>query len=190
MIPKVVLTSKGAELLAKVPAGKAVPVTRWQIGTGALTSGESLDRETLAMPYEYLTISEVTTSGNRSTVLGQFTNQGRPEFDWEELGLLAQDPDEGEILMCYGNAFGAGERIKAGSEQLREFIFGTELIFDRAVTVNAVVDTSLVFIPRQEKAQPGGVATLDENGKVPRAQLPDGILSAGAFQSYYNGGEA
>ena len=32
VIPKVQLTSKGAALLAKVPAGEAVPVTRWQIG--------------------------------------------------------------------------------------------------------------------------------------------------------------
>lgn len=189
MIPKVELTSKGAALLAKVPAGEAVPVTRWQIGTGALTPGTSLDREALVTPYDFLTVSEVTHEGDRATVLGQFTNQGRPLFDWEELGLLADDPDEGEILMCYGNAFGDGEQIQPGSEQLREFIFGAVLIFSGTQSVNAVVDTSLVFIPRQEKAQPLGVATLDENGKVPKAQLPDGILAAAAFQVYYNGGE-
>lgn len=189
MIPKVQLTSKGAALLAKVPAGEAVPVTRWQIGTGALPSGESLDREALVMPYDYITVSEITEQGNRATVLGQFTNAGRPEFDWEELGLFATDPDEGEILMCYGNAYGDGERIQAGAEQLREFIFGTVLIFSGTASVSAVVDTSLVFIPRQEKAQPMGVATLDENGKVPKSQLPDGILAASAFQVYYNGGE-
>lgn len=189
MIPKVVLTSKGAALLAKVPAGEAVPVTRWQIGTGALPSGDSLDRTELVMPYDFITVSEVSQQGNRATVLGQFTNVGRPGFDWEELGLFAADPDEGEILMCYGNAFGSGELIQAGTEQLREFIFGTVLIFSEAASVNGVVDTSLVFIPRQEKAQPMGVATLDANGKVPRAQLPDGILAAGSFQTYYNGGD-
>ena len=37
---------------------------------------------------------------------------------------------------------------------------------------------------------PNGVASLDSNGKVPASQLPAGILSAGAFQAYYNGGEA
>ena len=99
MIPKVQLTSKGAALLAKVPAGEAVPVTRWQIGTGALASGESLDRTALVMPYEYITVSEIMEQGNRATVLGQFTNVGRSEFDWEELGLFADDPDEGEILL-------------------------------------------------------------------------------------------
>ena len=103
--------------------------------------------------------------------------------------LPSHTTDEGEILMCYGNAYGDGERIQAGTEQLREFIFGTVLIFSGTASVSAVVDTSLVFIPRQEKAQPMGVATLDENGKVPKSQLPDGILGAGAFQVYYIGGE-
>lgn len=189
MIPNVQLTGKGATLLAKVPSGEAVPVTRWQIGTGALASGESLDRTALVMPYDDISISEVTEEGNRATVLGQFTNLGRPEFDWEELGLFATDPDEGEILMCYGNAYGDGERIQAGTEQLREFVFGTALIFSEAANVIAVVDPALVFIPIAEKAQPMGVATLDENGKVPREQLPDGLLAAGAFQTYYNGGD-
>lgn len=189
MIPEIKLTSKGAALLAKTPAGNPVPVTRWQIGTGSLPSGSSLDREALVMPLDYISIYDISESGNRATVLGQLLNQGRPEFVWEELGLWATDPDEGEILACYGNAFGAGEHIQDGTAQLREFIFGTVLIFDQATSVTAVVDTSLLFIPLREKAQPNGVATLDENGKVPRKQLPDFLLTAEPFQAYYNGGE-
>lgn len=188
MIPKIELTSAGAALLAKVPAGEAVPLSRWQFGTGALAPGESIDRTALVMPMDHIVLDSVEVTGNRATVLGQFTNVGRPAFVWEELGLWANDPDGGEVLLCYGNAFGSGEQIQAGTEQLREFIFGTELVFDRAASVTALVDQSLVFIPRQEKAQPGGVATLDENGKVPRRQLPDGILAAMPFQTYYNGG--
>ena len=175
MIPKVELTSKGAALLAKTPAGEAVPVSRWQFGTGALTAGESLDRAALVMPMDELPISSVENRGNQATVLGQFTNVGRPSFHWEELGLFATDPDEGEA-------------IQAGSEQLREFVFGTVLLFSGAAYVTAVVDQSLVFIPREEKAQPGGVATLDDNGKVPKNQLPAVFLEAAPFQVYYNGG--
>lgn len=191
MIPEIKLTSKGAALLAKTPAGDAIPVTRWQIGTGSLPSGSSLDREALVMPLEYISIYKIDQNGNRATVLGQFVNQGRPEFVWEEIGLWATDPDEGEVLAFYGNAFGAGELIQAGTAQLREFIFGGELIFDRTANVTAVIDTSLLFIPLREKAQPNGVATLDENGKVPRKQLPDFLLTAKPFQAYYNeiGGE-
>lgn len=37
---------------------------------------------------------------------------------------------------------------------------------------------------------PNGVAPLDESGKVPKEYLPEGALTAAAFQAYYNeGGE-
>ena len=101
-------------MLAKIPAGNPVPVTRWQIGTGALPVGAGLDRTELVTQFDYIPVSEITRKGNQATVLGQFTNQGRPAFAFEELGLYAADPDEGEILMCYGNAYGTGERIRRG----------------------------------------------------------------------------
>lgn len=190
MIPSVKLTSAGAALLAKTPAGFAVPVNRWQIGKGALPSGSSLDRTNLVDALKYIDISEIKNDGPQALVLGQFTNQEIfTAFSFEEIGLFAQDPDEGEILMCYGNAFGAGEVIQPASEQLREFLFGTQLTFSGEANVICEIAQGLVFIPVAEKAQPMGVATLDENGKIPKNQLPNGILSAGAFQVYYNGGK-
>lgn len=39
-----------------------------------------------------------------------------------------------------------------------------------------------------EKASPGGVATLNENGRVPLAQLPEGALTVSFTGPYYNGG--
>ena len=76
-------------------------------------------------------------------------------------------------MICYGNAFGAGERIQAGTAQLREFIFGTELTFSGEANVTAVIQPALVFIPQSEKGQPGGVATLGPDGKVLPEQLPE-----------------
>ena len=140
MIPSVKLTAAGAALLAKVPAGSGAPVTRWQIGTGVLPAGTDLAARTaLAEPLKYLPIARVTSSGSQSLVLGQFVNTGMDAFVWEELGLLAQDPDVGEILMGYGCAFGAGEAIQAGEDQLREFVFSG------AAAVAAEIDRTLVF---------------------------------------------
>lgn len=188
MIPKVELTGKGAALLARTPAGAQIPVTRWELGTGALAHGESLDRTALARPLKELPISGVSSQDSQALVLGQFVNTGMDAFVWEELGLWASDPEEGEVLMCYGNAFGAGEAIQAGSESLREFIFGTELIFSGQARVTGRVDTALVFIPQAEKGQPEGVAPLDETGKVPRRHLPDMELLRAAVQVSYNRG--
>ena len=188
MIPNLMLTSQGAALLAKVPAGAAVSVTRWQMGSGALRSGESLDRTALVRPVDDLPVSEITTEGSRATVWGQFTNQGRPAFDFEELGLWAADGDGGELLLCYGNAFGAGEHIQAGTEHVREFVFGTALLFSGTANVTAVVDQSLVFLTRKEKGAPGGVAELDESGKVPEEQLPElNTLKATILVGYNKG---
>ena len=93
MIPEMKLTSKGAALLAKVPAGTAVPVTKWQIGTGALAAGSSLDRAALVAQLKELPVSSVTNEGSTATILGQFTNTGMEAFPFEELGLMATDPD-------------------------------------------------------------------------------------------------
>lgn len=173
MIPNIVLTSAGADLLAKIPAGEAARVTRWQIGKGSLTSGSSLDRTALVDPVKYLPLYQISNAGNTATVLGQFTNQGETEgFDFEELGLLAQDPDGGEILFAYGNAFGDGEAIQPGTEQLREFIFGAELLFSSAPNVTGEISQSLLFIPESEKGAVNGVASLGADGKVPADQMP------------------
>lgn len=173
MIPEMKLTSKGAALLAKVPAGTAVPVTKWQIGTGALAAGSSLDRAALVAQLKELPVSSVTNEGSTATILGQFTNTGMEAFPFEELGLMATDPDEGEVLICYGNAFGAGEKIQAGTAQLREFVFGTELTFSGEANVTAVIQPALVFVPQSEKGHPNGVATLGSDGKVLPEQLPE-----------------
>lgn len=47
--------------------------------------------------------------------------------------------------MGYGCAFGAGEAIQAGEDQLREFVFGCQLIFSGETAVPAEIDRTLVF---------------------------------------------
>lgn len=145
-IPTCVLTHKGAALQAKTPAGAQIPVTRWQMGTGILPAGEKLEDMTqLIQPLMYLPISSVTNSGRQALVLGQFVNKDMDAFDWEELGLWAQDPEEGEILYAVGNARGDGEQIEAGTDKLREFIFGMELVFSGTANVTAEISRTLVF---------------------------------------------
>ena len=167
-IPNCVLTKKGQALLAKTPSGEAVPVTRWQIGTGVLTAGQAEeDMTALVSPLQYIAISSCTNNGNKATILGSFVNTGMAEFVWEELGLWATDPDEGEILYAVGEARGNGETIEAGTAKLREFIFGMELSFDNAANVTTTVDTSLIFATMKNLE---GKADLVD-GKVPASQL-------------------
>lgn len=171
MIPSIKLTSAGAALLAKAPGGAQLPVTRWQIGTGVLPPEQTEESMTaLVAPLKYIPISSCVNSGSKATILGQFVNTGMSAFAWEELGLWATDPDEGEILFALGEARGSGEAIQAGEETLREFVFGVELTFGNAANVTVLIDSALVFATQAELA---GKADLDpETGKVKDEQLP------------------
>lgn len=168
-IPNCIVTNKGLALLAKTPAGQPVPVTRWQIGTGVLQEGQSeKDLTALISPLKYIPVASCQNTGNHCIVTGQFTNQGMTQFNFEELGLLATDPDEGEILYAVGEARGEGEAISSASEKLDEFIFAMDLVFDRTANVQAKITQSLIYATQEDLA---GKADLDENGKVPASQL-------------------
>lgn len=178
-IPKCIITKKGQALLAKTPSGAKVPVTRWQLGTGVLSPEQAVeDLEALVAPLNDLPISSCQASGSKTTILGQFVNTGMSAFVWEELGLWATDPDDGEILYAVGEARGDGEHIEAGAEKLREFIFGMELVFDNANEVTVVIDSSLIFATKQElegkadREELDKKADLGEDGKVLPSQLP------------------
>ena len=80
-IPNCILTKKGQALLAKTPSGEAIPVTRWQMGTGVLAPELAAeDMTALVEPLQYVPISSCVSSGNKATILGQFVNTGLSEF--------------------------------------------------------------------------------------------------------------
>ncbi len=183
-IPKCILTKRGEALLAKTPTGAQIPVSRWQIGTGVLPPERAVeDMTALVAPLKHIPISSCQSSGNKCTILGQFVNTGMAAFVWEELGLWATDPEEGEILYAVGEARGEGEHIEAGTDKLREFIFGMELAVSGNVKLTAVIDSSLIFATQEDLNGKADLAALDkkadlgEDGKVLPSQLP----AMGAF---------
>lgn len=176
-IPKCFLTKKGAALLAKTLDGSPIPATRWQMGTGTLPAEENLEDLTqLVRPLKYIPIASVTNSGQQALVLGQFVNEGMDAFVWEELGLWAQDPEEGEILYAVGNARGNGDTIEGWTEKVREFVFGMELVFSGTANVTAEISRTLIFATLKDLE---GKADLVD-GKVPETQLPPVDLSGKA----------
>lgn len=88
-----------------------------------------------------------TLSGGRAEVAGILSNQSLTSgFYYRELGLFALDPQEGEILYCYGNAGNLAEYIPAsGGPDVVEKQIVIQTVVGNAANITAVIDTSLVY---------------------------------------------
>ena len=103
-----VITEKGLHLNTKIQAGKCTAVfTKAAIGSGVWAAGAGEDLEDILFAATALktkqmesTFSEVTVSGKDKVLLSSaFPNSSvEQRFQITELGIFAQDPDEGEIL--------------------------------------------------------------------------------------------
>lgn len=103
------LTAKGKALLAKAQANLcSIQFTRAVTGNGLYAAGEDLEGRT-ALKSQKQTFSLNTVSvWNSSYVYVKFiitnyksaTDYLTQSYDVTEVGLYAQDPDEGEILYC------------------------------------------------------------------------------------------
>lgn len=108
-----VLTDRGKALAAKVEAGKCkLQFTKMKVGDGSPSSIEQMTD--LASPKKVLDISSVTPSDNgECDIESVLTNVDLDKgFYLREMGLFANDPDEGEILYSVATA-GDSDYIQA-----------------------------------------------------------------------------
>lgn len=97
-----VLTTNGLALLAKWQQGRCTPeITRAEIGKGSYSPSESLvDRVSLKTPKFSVEITSKQIKDSTNVILKcTFNNTNiQTGFKITEIGIFANDPDEGEIL--------------------------------------------------------------------------------------------
>lgn len=97
-----VLTKKGQLLQAKVGTGVVLALTKMKLGSGVLPNGTSLEDLTdLVAPEQNVGIAskEVLTDQKICKISATITNIGLSAgYYVRELGVFANDPDDGEIL--------------------------------------------------------------------------------------------
>lgn len=97
-----VLTKKGQLLQAKVGTGVVLALTKMKLGSGVLPKGTSLEDLTdLVTPEQNVGIEskEVLTDQKMCKISTTITNVGLSAgYYVRELGVFANDPDDGEIL--------------------------------------------------------------------------------------------
>lgn len=146
-----VLTKKGQLLQAKVGTGVVLALTKMKLGSGVLPEGTSLEDLTdLVTPEQNVGIAskEVLTDQKICKISATITNVGLSAgYYVRELGVFANDPDDGEILYAVTSDSAPDYLPKEGGSTAVTQEFAVYIAASNASDVNVSID-------------PGALATM------------------------------
>jgi len=116
---------------------------RLSAAPSALSSVTVGGASTTAYTYQGGTITFTAAPASAAVIVVTYNLDG---FYFREVGIFAQDPDVGEILFAYQNAYQLAEYIAAASSEIVEKIVSAAFIFGSATTVTATIDASTLFM--------------------------------------------
>lgn len=135
-----VLTQKGIALLAKAQAGKCkITLTKAAAGNGSYVANEDITTRTdLKAKKQTFQLTTVTVQ-NQSNVFVKFIMSNKQDtgnlvngYYVKEIGIYAQDPDEGEILYA----------IAIGVENQWDFMPAYNDLLPSTITVDFLIEVS------------------------------------------------
>lgn len=144
-----VMTDKGIALQSKVQAGEVLNITKLKLGSGTLPAETDIRKLTdLIKPEQNLGIGGREPNGDYCKISATISNVGlEAGYYVRELGVFAQDPDDGEILYAY-TTDGAPDYLPAE---------GGSTVISQEFSVNiAVSDTDKINV----EIDPGALATM------------------------------
>lgn len=113
------ITYKGMALYAKAQAGQSIRFTKMQVGSGQIGTQNPATLITLLDKKLDVPITSITANPEHksATIVGNVTNTNVTEAIYIcEIGLWANDPDEGEILYGYANCGTYGDYYAPASQ--------------------------------------------------------------------------
>ena len=203
-----IITTAGEGLLARAAAGETLALTEVWVGRGVVEGVEAAKALTALLdPVAQATSTQPEVAGGQLSMLVEYRNDmggGLEEgFTLSEFGIMAKVGDDAPTLLYYAALGDRAQPVPPIAEGLDVHRFPV------AIGVTGEVEVSLEYpagvwvtheeleealagiglsgyIKATEKGQPGGVATLGPDGKVPGEQLPkmdyDPAGSAAAVQ--------
>lgn len=170
-------TNKGRNLQAKAETGVELRFTRMGVGDGQL-AGQSIPSLTrLISEKKSLPITRLKTQLPAQAIVGAvLSNQDvTTGFYFREIGIFAQDPDEGAILYAYANSGSGAEYIPpAGTADIIEKTIDMIVTFGQAQNVSAVINSSLIFATPDDVAEALSESKKYTDQKVLAAETPSG----------------
>lgn len=145
---KPVLTKQGLKLQAKVDAGSRMQLTKCMLGSGTLSSEQSLENLTgLITPVQTLSIASISYSENNGAcVITAVTDNSNVSTGYylREFGIFARDPNDGEILYAVAQDANPDYIPPSGTSAVVSQEIGVALSFSNAANVTAQVNTSAI----------------------------------------------
>lgn len=143
------LTNKGIALQAKVQAGTQLHITKIKLGSGVVPSGTDIKTLTdLIAPNQNLGIGSKEAVDDYCKISSTISNTDlETGYYVRELGVFAQDPDDGEILYLY-TTDSAPDYLPAGG--------GSTVISQEFSVMIAVDDTNDIKVD----IDPAALATM------------------------------
>ncbi|MDO4720484.1 MAG: phage tail protein [Peptostreptococcaceae bacterium] len=145
-----VLTKKGLLLEAKVHAGTKLEFTKAKVGDGIL---DDIDRifdmtDLISFKKEFPINSVTANAGKTSATVEVIINNKNIDegFILREVGIYANDPDEGEILYAVRNSGVQGDYLPEASVSHVDLIMSLTMAVGNAENVLIQYDDSLLFV--------------------------------------------
>ena len=143
---KAVITNKGFALLAKLPQGNTLKITSAKSGSGAVDATLLEEQTSLTTQKQTFTIENVCFPEERKcSLILSLTNEGLTSgYPLSQIGIYAQDPDEGEVLFSIFQA-ADNERVNIPSVTVLpgyNLEWNYNLVFDNADIVSVDVNPS------------------------------------------------
>ena len=203
-----IITTAGEGLLARAAAGETLALTEVWVGRGVVEGVEAAKALTALLdPVAQATSTQPEVAGGQLSMLVEYRNDmggGLEEgFTLSEFGVMAKVGDDAPTLLYYAALGDRAQPVPPIAEGLDvhrfpvavgvtgevavslEYPAGVWVTHEELEEAMAGIDLS-GYIKATEKGQPGGVATLGPDGKVPGEQLPkmdyDPAGSAAAVQ--------
>ena len=171
-----IYTSKGLALTAKTSAGACLRVTRMVGGSGHTT--DIPNAAALSEIRQTLAVGEARCAGNTAVLPVTLAAVGlESSYTLTELGIYAEDPDEGEILYCVYR-LNEPTTIQAGSDTVLRFNLRQTISDDGGVEVlcsPAGLITESDCAPVRKKVL--AVSAPSRTVTVPMEELADYISS-------------
>lgn len=114
-----VMTNAGLALLAKLVAGTTLTITKAQTGSGTVATSQLPSQTSVTNPQQTLTFRSVTTPEEGTAALTCYLQNDSltTAYTATQVGIYAQDPDDGEILFFIAQAAsGTGVAVPSNSE--------------------------------------------------------------------------